>query len=207
MQRYLYIILILISSTALACPPEGDGGDPILNRLKNRTSIPQRPTAQTISTFLHNNTPDLHTRKFRSEFTAAQTAYVDAREKTGVMLEGYLLDAHQSGPETANCHQMEDRDFHVWLGERAGVDKREAKDLRAGSIVVEPTPQGQRAHSDWRLHILRKLVRDGARVRITGWLMYDPEHPDQLGRTRATLWELHPVTKIEVQSGGRWREL
>lgn len=207
MQRFFPIVLILLSSTAFACPPEGDGGDPILNRQKNRTADPPHPKTQAISAFLRENTPDLHTRKFRSEFTPAQKAYVDAREKTGVMLEGYLLDAHQSGPETANCHQMEDRDFHVWLGERAGLDKRESKDLRATSIVVEPTPQGQRAHPDWRLHILHKLVRDGARVRITGWLMYDPEHPDQLGRTRATLWELHPVTKIEVRSAGSWREL
>jgi len=37
--------------------------------------------------------------------------------------------------------------------------------------------------------------------------MMDPEHPDQVGKTRKTLWEIHPVLKIEVFSGGQWREL
>ncbi len=30
---------------------------------------------------------------------------------------------------------------------------------------------------------------------------------DQVGKTRATLWEIHPILKIEVWSGNRWREL
>jgi len=37
--------------------------------------------------------------------------------------------------------------------------------------------------------------------------MLDPEHPDQVGRTRAILWEIHPILKIEVWSGNRWQEL
>ena len=44
----------------------------------------------------------------------------------------------------------------------------------------------------------------GQKVRITGWLMYDFEHPPQVGKTRGTLWEVHPVMKIEVLQDGQW---
>jgi len=36
--------------------------------------------------------------------------------------------------------------------------------------------------------------------------MFDPEHPDQIKKTRATLWEVHPVLKIEVFQNGQWTE-
>jgi hypothetical protein len=35
-------------------------------------------------------------------------------------------------------------------------------------------------------------------VRITGWLFLDNDHPTDLDRQRATLWEIHPVTRIDV---------
>ena len=28
-----------------------------------------------------------------------------------------------------------------------------------------------------------------------------------MGKTRGTIWEIHPVTKIEVYQGGRWIDL
>jgi hypothetical protein len=34
--------------------------------------------------------------------------------------------------------------------------------------------------------------------------MLDPEHPDQVGKTRGTIWEIHPVMKIEVEQDGKW---
>ena len=37
--------------------------------------------------------------------------------------------------------------------------------------------------------------------------MFDPDHPAHLGVFRATLWEIHPITKIEVQQGGIWKSL
>ena len=44
-------------------------------------------------------------------------------------------------------------------------------------------------------------------VRISGWLMLDQEHPEQIGKTRGTLWEIHPITRIEVKDANGWREL
>jgi hypothetical protein len=51
-------------------------------------------------------------------------------------------------------------------------------------------------------------------VRISGWLMYDGQHPEQLPPgtpsqppTRATLWEIHPIMKVEFKQNGVWKTL
>jgi hypothetical protein len=35
-----------------------------------------------------------------------------------------------------------------------------------------------------------------------GW--FDPEHTNHLGKYRMTLWEIHPITMIEVFKNGAW---
>jgi hypothetical protein len=35
----------------------------------------------------------------------------------------------------------------------------------------------------------------------------DPEHPDQVGKTRGTIWEIHPIMQIETQGLGAWKPL
>ena len=44
-------------------------------------------------------------------------------------------------------------------------------------------------------------------VRLSGWLYFNPDHPQDVGRTRATLWEISPVMQIEVFQDGRWNPL
>jgi len=44
-------------------------------------------------------------------------------------------------------------------------------------------------------------------VRISGWLMMDPQHPDQVGNSRVTIWEIHPITRIEVFRDSWWVDL
>jgi len=48
------------------------------------------------------------------------------------------------------------------------------------------------------------IINAKNKVRITGWLMWDYEHKEQLGNTRRTLWEVHPIHSIQVLSGSRW---
>jgi hypothetical protein len=59
----------------------------------------------------------------------------------------------------------------------------------------------------WTIKALEKLAGDGAKVRISSWVMYDPEHPDKIGKTRGTLREIHPVTKVEYMENGSWKGL
>ncbi len=80
-------------------------------------------------------------------------------------------------------------------------------DGRAKAVVVEVTPRLRARHPGWTPATLQELARDRGRVRVTGWGMLDPERPDQVGETSGTIWELHPVTKVDVFRYGRWVDL
>lgn len=55
----------------------------------------------------------------------------------------------------------------------------------------------------WRTGLSRRAAANNP-VRISGWLMFDPSHRNHLGRFRKTLWEIHPITRIEVWQNGAW---
>ena len=125
-------------------------------------------------------------------------------EARGVALEGYLLGFKLEGPESPNCYAPDRHDFQMWLGGKKPATNEESKTFRVESVVVEPTPLMQDKHPTWTKAAFMKLL--SRRIRVTGWMMFDPEHPEQIGKTRATLWEVHPVMKIEVFQGGQWVE-
>jgi hypothetical protein len=183
------------------CPPEGDGGDPVLNRLKNRIDegsyIPV-----SFDTIVQLQWPEAIERRNRKNWTASDAAEVARFEGAPVVFEGFLAGSRQEGPESPNCHgaDAEFRDFHIWVTKMAGED-------RTRSIVVEVTPPLRARHPNWRTDLLGQIARKDQRVRISGWLLLDPEHPDQIGKTRATIWEVHPVTKIEVSDGNSWTNM
>lgn len=180
------------------CPPEGDGGDPALNRLKNRGDS-TRFVPTPLDGVLALPWPPGIERRRRADWSRADAARVSRSEGTPVAIEGYFAGAKREGPESPNCHGADDafRDWHLWLAGAPGRD-------RSRSVVVEATPVIRARHPAWSLGGIRRLVRDGDRVRVSGWLLLDPEHPDQVGRTRGTIWEVHPVMAIEVRRGGRW---
>ena len=183
------------------CPGDGDGGDRVLNRLKNRVdSAAWAPTP--FSAVLGLDWPPLVVRRMRADWSRRDTRAVAVNEGSPIAVEGYFVAAKVEGPEATNCHGVESkfRDWHLWLAATPGKDRRR-------SIVVETTPVIRAQHPKWSLGAIRRLVRDSTPVRISGWLMLDPEHPDQLGKTRGTLWEIHPVMKIEVRRGDRWSAL
>jgi len=180
------------------CPPEGDGGDRALNMLKNRVDegnyIPV--PFEVVEKLPWPNTTE---RKNRASWSSNDASTIKRYEGTPIVVEGYLADAREEGPETPNCHGADHdfHDFHIWLTQSAGED-------RTNSIVVEMTPPVRANHPNWTTTALRQISRDQQRVRISGWLMLDPEHPDQVGKTRGTIWEIHPVMRVEVQQQGRW---
>jgi hypothetical protein len=67
------------------------------------------------------------------------------------------------------------------------------------------TPRERDQRPGWTSSALSSLT--GEQVRISGWLLMDQEHPEQLGQTRATLWEIHPIIHIEVNQGGSWQSI
>jgi hypothetical protein len=194
--------LLFTTGVFEGCPPEGSGGDQVLNRLKNRDLPAPSYTPLSIGEIVANR-PFAAERMGRSDrwrWDSQASESIADWENRGVIVEGYLLKARQQDPESCNCKDKRRRDYHLWIAS-------EASDEREASIVAEVSPRLLPAHPNWRLRFLSRLAQNRARVRLSGWLMWDQEHPDQIGKTRGTLWEIHPIHKIEVWSGGRWRSL
>ena len=181
-------------------PTSGDGGDPVLNTLKNRIDQAQWQSVP-LSSVLALTWPQDIERQPRARWSRADIAEIARYEGAPLQVEGYLVDAKKMSPETCNCHSVDEVDFHIWM-----VDA--PNQTRAGSIVIEVSPRVGSVHPNWTLTNIRNIARRHEKVRISGWLMMDPEHPDQVGKTRGTIWEIHPIMQIETQGvRGAWKPL
>ncbi|HKO17188.1 MAG TPA: hypothetical protein VJU87_13200 [Gemmatimonadaceae bacterium] len=180
------------------CPAVGDHGDAALNRLKNRVdSAVWIPVA--FDSVLALPWPSAVERRARDRWSRGATSQVKKWEGLPLSIEGYFVGGKLEGPESPNCHGADApmRDWHLWLAAQPGRDRRQA-------IVVETTPVIRATHPAWSLTTVHRLVRDSTPVRVSGWLMLDPEHPEQVGKTRGTIWEIHPILRIEARVRGRW---
>jgi hypothetical protein len=217
-------LLVLATPPILAgdfngCPVEGRQTDPNrpekpqLNTLKNREEPPASYKDMSFHAFLDwtdavgaQGDPD-------NDISDATLAKVQPLIDQAVRVRGYLVGAKKGSRESANCGGSAGYDFHIWLSDEPGEDQDkisndELRGYKATAIVVEPTPRWQAHNASWKLlKNYKQLIRDKTKVRISGWVFFDPEHPDEVEQTRATLWEIHPVTKIEVWKGGHWQPL
>ncbi|MBI1745236.1 MAG: hypothetical protein HYR55_01450 [Acidobacteria bacterium] len=186
-----------------SCPSIGRGGDPDLNVLKNRDLPPPAFDPMIIDDILGYVPPTASTMG-RSVKRAdwPQEAWDDVTpwESSGVVIDGYLIGIRSEGPESCNCGSRQYHDYHLWV-------VANSTDGKPVSVVVEISPRVLASHSTWRQSTLSRLASQRTRVRISGWLMWDEDHPEQIGLSRGTLWEVHPIHKIEYFSGGRWRTL
>ncbi len=134
-------------------------------------------------------------------------AEYSAVDRRGVVIEGYIK----------HMLRAPDDDMHLEVVEAPPVHG-----IATPHVTAEITPQWHRGATHWGYESLRAAFRSASwggasiwseparRVRLTGWLMYDfqfdPRRPD-LTRVpfaqRASGWELHPVTKIEVWDEAR----
>jgi hypothetical protein len=199
--------------TGKTCGPNGKPGalDPVENALKNRIAKPKTTIATTVAEL--RNLPT-HAKTSRANWTPEELAQFKAIEDVPVRIVGYLKqEVRPEGKEATNCDvPPSDKtgiDFHMWLVDAVDKDKD-----RTFSAVVEMAPRWRQANPGWTQAALQALVDNGAEVRISGWRTYDYEHPEQMkansaGKpaTRSTLWEIHPITMIEVATQGGWVEL
>jgi hypothetical protein len=123
-------------------------------------------------------------------------------EGVPVSVVGYVvkIKVEDTGSgESTNCHFVNPNevDWHMPFAERFG-------DAEATAVVVETTPRIRKEHPKWTTANLSPWVNSNSPVRISGWTLLDPEHGAQIGKFRSTLWEVHPVTKIEVFKDGQW---
>lgn len=175
------------------CPPEGAGPDPELNLLKNRVDSASAPLRVDIPTLVRTPWPANAGFKVRGLWSARAHEETARYEGLQVVTEGYIVEPKLEPPESPNCFlaSESDRDFHIWLA----VDSTAAK---RAAVVTETTPRIRARHPAWSARNLEIITDAHYRVRIAGWLMLDQMHPELVGRNRATLWEIHPITSIEV---------
>jgi uncharacterized protein YgiM (DUF1202 family) len=182
------------------CGQTGDGGDTDTNLRKNRVDVPSSyhfVTWDAINTLQYPKAP--HSRM---QWTTDQLAVITPFEGVAVSAVGYLynikVESGGSG-ESTNCHftKPADVDWHMYFVKAAGEGE-------AVALIAETTPRVRQNHPNWNVTKLAPWKGTGVLVRLSGWLMLDPEHPDAVGKYRGTIWEIHPVTKIEVQQNGTW---
>jgi hypothetical protein len=181
------------AQTLASCPIEGDAKDAkarALNPLKRRMTSPK--------------TSDIDSRVTLSAILAPGDDHSRWDERKGAVIAGYVVDVKVGGVESVNCHTHDPqyRDTHIELTVDPNHDGEEKH------VIVEVTPQWREVMAkdgaDWSTTGLRKSLK-GRWVKFTGWLMYDEEHASASTNTagkghiwRATAWEIHPITKIEV---------
>lgn len=180
------------------CPPEGNGGDSQLNLLKNRVDeggyVPVSFDTLTLLTW-----PKSVERQAMKDWSPDSRAYIAQYEGIPVVVEGYIVNVRESGPEPANCG----RTGMGNIGWRISFTKN-PRDDRSTAVIAEVTPR-VRLNRKWTLDLVRSvIINDHLPARISGWLFFNPEDTGELGQTRATLWEIHPVMQIEVFQNGRW---
>ena len=181
---------------------DGIGGDPLLNDQKNRWTAPTALLQLSVSQIMALPHSELSSmgKEDRKKWTATAIAQADASESHGVQVVGYLAKAKESGSEACNGKSDALHDFHIWITESPGENKNQG-------IIIEATPYWKEQFPAWTLQAFEKLALNNAKVRILGWLLWDDEHADEVGKSRGSLWEVHPFTKFEVEIGGSWKEL
>lgn len=186
------------------CPPEGEGGDPALSELKNRDVAPESYEDMVLIDLIRTKPSEAIAmgKRHRDKWTAEAIASVDDLEAKGVRVEGRLIAIRTQGPESCNCGSDTDVDTHMWI---ATVASASAKPTR--SMVVEVSPREVEGHPGWDHDVFVSLAKKGTRVRISGWITWDEEHGSEVGKSRGTLWEIHPIHRIEVFQDGAWRDL
>jgi len=186
------------------CPWNGDDSDPGTFINKNRADTPETDGIQyhdvTWTAIAQLKYPNA--KPLRKNWTADQIAEITPFEGEAVRTTGYLVafKPQRGGKgEGTNCHLSapSDTDTHLALVEGVG-------DAEKSSVVIEFTPRFLKAHPNWSRKVLSPWLNSDNPVRISGWLMLDPDHRNHLNRFRSTLWEIHPITKIEVRKDNQW---
>ena len=165
-----------------------------LNQLKNRSAAPTQADIDPSATLVGILEPGWD--------------YARWNENRAAEIVGYVVRVLPGGKETTNCGALDrpHRDTHIELIRSPGDV---AKTRR---FIVEVTPRWRAAMwaqgIDWSTDRL-KWALEGRWVKVRGWLFFDREHVSQSenmahgnpSNWRATAWEIHPITGIEVVPG------
>jgi uncharacterized protein YgiM (DUF1202 family) len=183
----------LVLNGVQICGPTGNTNDSTaiaLNTNKNRTDIPADSDYVDLSWSQLKNLPTNHV----SDFVSAPVRVIG-------FLSHQIKVENTGHGESTNCNKTVDDevDWHSYFTQSS------AQPISA-AIIIETTPRTRPLHK-WTTSMLSAVVNTGTQVRISGWLMYDSEHTGVVGTQRATVWEVHPITKIEIRQNNQWVDL
>jgi hypothetical protein len=179
-------------STYNGCPLQGNAKQPLalsINPLKNRFEAPSAINGEiTLDKILAPGNDE-------TRWTTHDAATV----------EGWVIYVQKGGFETCNCKSHDPQYMDTHIGN--ALTAKEAR--KNHHMIVEVTPRWRAIMAergvDWSTETLVQTLV-GKHVRITGWLLYDGEHfaeaentaPGHAGNWRASAWEIHPITAIDV---------
>jgi hypothetical protein len=183
------------------CPPQGMGGDPDLNRLRNRVDKGDYQPVSFDSLSALTWPKSVEHLSMR-DWSASNRAFISQYLGVPLVVEGYIVNLREGAPDAAGCFQISEQDpyWRIYFA-------RNSRDKNAQAIIAESTPQTRIGHT-WTVDLIRGFIMAGRlQVRLSGWLYFDPEHAADVGRTRASLWAISPVLQIEVFQDGKWNPL
>ena len=123
------------------CPPEGNGGDPELNILKNR--VDKADFADVSFESLKALTwPKTVEGQPMANWSQSNRAFISQYLGIPVVVEGYIVNLRAGGSDAANCG-MDDPADPYWSIYFA----QNPKDKRAQSIIAVSTPQARYGHT------------------------------------------------------------
>jgi hypothetical protein len=200
-----------VATDGSRCDAEGAvDGDWRTNIRKNRIDAPENSHAVKWEALADPNLPFAQggLPKNREGWRPEEAAEVARFEGIPVTVTGYLvvIKPQSSNGEATNCGFTGEKntDWHVAF---VGLNDGDESD----GVVIEPTPRFKKRHSNWKRTTLRDHEKDrrsdADSVRITGFLFYDPSHSNHLDRFRSTMWEIHPITRIEIIREGSWQPI
>lgn len=183
------------------CPPAGTGGDAALNLMKNRMDQgPYVPVS--FESLMTLPWPKSIENEPVADWPASSRTFMDQYLGLPLSVEGYIMNVRAAAPDPATCN-LTKPDALAWRMNFSDTPHP----LREQTMLIESTPQARIGHT-WTIDIIQNLIVDQRlKVRVSGWLYFDPEHPLEIGRVRGTLWEIRPVMQIEVFQDGRWYPL
>ena len=189
-----------VAKTFQNCPPQGQGGDPALNTLLNRTddSPPNGYRQTDISTVLTIPTTPQAENKPRSAWSKDEASRIGLYEGAAVRTTGWVVATRNLGPDAANCGSEVNRDWALWISTGAG-------DAVNTALVVLVTPPVKASRLGWTDFTMRRIV--GQIVRVSGYMVYYQEPSPLVGANRATTWAIAPVMHLETYYQGKWINL
>jgi hypothetical protein len=198
---FVFLLLAMPAAAARAqtggspCPPRGDAAKPKVQSLNEKKARLDDPSDEDVD--------DTVTMDALLEPGDDRLRWQDGQ---GVAVDAYVIEVRDGGMGSSNCHSPDPANQDTVLVLSPGKDVSDG----AQRLIAVITPQWRRiaaqSRLDWSTRAIRaKYLRKS--VTITGWLLFDFEAAARARNTaplggaalsRATAWEIHPVTGIDL---------